>query len=451
MVTRLKKKHDISGVTEEEEAHEKLHGKSELVPKRELTEKHARKAHHKSDNVIMHTLGIVKQPRYTKTFAVAFILSAILYSFLYGLWKIPAIEFGINRLSAVGILDYLYLILISALAGLLFTLFKYGRMQSVKSGSALAGGGGLFAGIVSTVCPACQGISIAALGGTVAALPLAFLVPYMGLIQFITIFILGFALYLKANSIFTQTCISCKFDTKTEHKEKPSGKEPLLYQNHVFAAVVALALLLIINNFMITGAFTAAGASSANGGSITIKPGFEYGSKLTLKPMPLASGESPRFQGYKSIVKPLPTISELEMAASTGDVTQDIINNVIPRGTPWYGQEAGVSFADPVAAATLWGKGRAIQLNGDEQKRWERIVNSFTCDYCCGSPQQPTIITRCGCAHSIAAQGMAKWFIKNHGDKYSDEEIYGEMARWYALWYPGPTVKRIVQELQAAS
>ena len=491
MVTRLKKKHDISGMTEEEEAHEKLHGKSGLVPKRERTEKHAGKAHHKSGNVIMHTLGIVKQPRYTKTFAAAFILSAILYSFLYGLWKIPAIEFGINRLSAVGILDYLYLILISALAGLLFTLFKYGRMQSVKSGSTLAGGGGLFAGIVSTVCPACQGISIAALGGTVAALPLASLVPYIGLIQFITVFILGFALYLKANSIFTQTCISCnlgrsetssrssekrsfseipksfgfresqkallsaefdtKFDTKIVHKEKPSGKEPLLYQNHVFAAVVALALLLIINNFMITGAFTAAGASSANGGSISIKPGFEYGPKLTLKPMPLASGESPRFQGYKSIVKPLPTISELEIAASTGDVTQDIINNVIPRGTPWYGQEAGVSFADPVAAATLWGKGRAIQLNGDEQKRWERIVNSFTCDYCCGSPQQPTIITRCGCAHSIAAQGMAKWFIKNYGDKYSDEEIYGEMARWYALWYPGPTVKRIVQELQAAS
>ncbi len=24
----------------------------------------------------------------------------------------------------------------------------------------------------------------------------------------------------------------------------------------------------------------------------------------------------------------------------------------------------------------------------------------------------------------------------------------GRAARWYALWYPGPTVKRIVQEMQ---
>ena len=128
---------------------------------------------------------------------------------------------------------------------------------------------------------------------------------------------------------------------------------------------------------------------------------------------------------------------------------KDIVNNVIPKGTPWYGPEAGVSFDDPITAQRLWAGGRAIQLTADEQKRWERIVNSFTCDYCCGSPQNPTIITRCGCAHSAAAQGMAKWFIKNYGSKYSDEEIYGEMARWYALWYPGPTVNRIVQELQA--
>ncbi len=41
---------------------------------------------------------------------------------------------------------------------------------------------------------------------------------------------------------------------------------------------------------------------------------------------------------------------------------------------------------------------------------------------------------------------MARWFIKNYGDKYSDEEIYGEMARWYALWYPKGTIQRIIQE-----
>ncbi len=216
---------------------------------------------------------------------------------------------------------------------------------------------------------------------------------------------------------------------------------------------MVLVLLLVVNNFLITSAFATAGAYASNngGGSISIKPGFEYGSKMTLKPMPLAAGESPRFQGYRTIVKPLPTISDLSLSPPTGDVVQDLINNIIPRGTPWYGPEAGVNFDDAEPAAKLWGKARSIQLDSSQEARWSRIVNSFTCDYCCGSPQNPTIITRCGCAHSQAAQGMAKWFIKNYGDKYSDEEIYGEMARWYAAWYPGPTMKRIVQELEVAS
>ncbi len=223
-----------------------------------------------------------------------------------------------------------------------------------------------------------------------------------------------------------------------------------IYENNVvLVLLIGLVALLAVNGFMITTSYATAGSSSSiNGGSISLKPGFEYGSKTTLKPMPLATGEQPRFSGYKTIVKPLPTISELPIASPTGDVVQDLINNIIPHGTPWYGPEAGVNFDDAEPAATLWGKARTLQLDSVQEQRWSRIVNSFTCDYCCGSPQQPTIITRCGCAHSSAAQGMARWFIKNYGDKYSDEEIYGEMARWYAAWYPGPTVKRIAQELQ---
>ncbi|MBI4170965.1 MAG: hypothetical protein HY514_04670 [Candidatus Aenigmarchaeota archaeon] len=247
-----------------------------------------------------------------------------------------------------------------------------------------------------------------------------------------------------------------KIVKKRKHKEEHSGKGPFLYRNNIaFGALIVLVIMLAVNNFMITSAFAAATSSNFNrggsGGTISIKSGFEYGPKVTLKPMPLATGESARFDGYRSIVKPLPTISELEITSSTGDVVQDLVNNVVPHGVPWYGQEAGVSFDDPIQAQQLWAKGRGIQLGADEQKRWDRIVNSFTCDYCCGSPQNPTIITRCGCAHSAAAQGMAKWFIKNYGSQFSDEEIYGEMARWYALWYPGPTVKRIVQELEVAN
>ena len=224
-------------------------------------------------------------------------------------------------------------------------------------------------------------------------------------------------------------------------------KESLFSNNLVFGAVLILMLLLIINQLLIPQVFASFFSGGGATGSFNLG-NFQYGSKLTLKPMPLAQDEQPAISGYKSKVKSLPTISEISIQPSTGDAAQDLINNVVPRGTPWYGAEAGVSFDDPIGAQQLWAKGRAIQLSPEEEGRWGRIVNSFTCDYCCGSPKNPTIITRCGCAHSLAAQGMAKWFVKNYGDQYSDEEIYGEMARWYALWYPGPTVKRILQEIQ---
>ncbi len=223
-------------------------------------------------------------------------------------------------------------------------------------------------------------------------------------------------------------------------------EEPFIFKNnYLLAAVVALTFLLFVNQLLIPRAF-----GSVSGGAIINLGKFEYGSKITLKPMPLASGEEPAISGYNSKVKPLPTISELQTQPATGDAVQDLLNNIVPTGTPWYGQEAGVSFDDPINAQQVWGQyERSIQLSSTEQERWNRIVNSFTCDYCCGSPQRPTIITRCGCAHAQAARGMAKWLVKYHGDKYSDEEIYGEMARWYALWYPKGTIERIIQESQS--
>ena len=448
-MTLLKKKHGANEMTKEEkEDYEEHHTKPELVPKKDAATHASRKPSGKQ-GVLSNTAGILRQRKYTKIAAISILGFAVLYSFLYGLWQIPVLQIGFDRMTEVTLVDVTYVVLISVMSGLLVSLLRFKINEA--DGSKMVGIGGIFAGVVSTACPVCQGITFIALGSTVAAIPLGFLIPYLWVLQIATIFILGLSLYLTSSNIYAKTCISCEISKKTDHKH--TEKDPFLYRNNIaFGALVVLTIMLVINNFMITSAFAGAGAyASANGGTINIKPGFEYGPKMTLKPMPLATGENPRFQGYRSIVKPLPTISELSISPSTGDIAQDLVNNVIPRGTPWYGQEAGLSFDDPVAAQQLWAKGRGIQLSSDGQKRWERIVNSFTCDYCCGSPQNPTIITRCGCAHSQAAQGMAKWFIKNYGDKYSDEEIYGEMARWYALWYPGPTIKRIMQELEVAS
>lgn len=253
-----------------------------------------------------------------------------------------------------------------------------------------------------------------------------------------------------------------------EHAAKVERNPFTFFEKFTYGTVGLIAVLILLNQFQIsqvsglvsgnpsTGSFASSVSSapsklfgSSSGGVMKLGK-YEFGSKITLKPMPLASGEQPAIHGYKTKVKPMPTISELSLKPSTGDAARDLLNNVIPTGTPWYGQEAGVNFDDPISAQKKWATFRRLELSPEENQRWNRIVNSFTCDYCCGSPQNPTIITRCGCAHSAAAQGMARWFVKNYADKFTDEEIYGEMGRWYALWYPGPTIKRIVQEMQAA-
>ena len=412
------------------------------------------KALKEEKNILLTTVNILKQKKSKKILLMSMAIFLVVYSFLYGFWKIPFIEFGINRLSGIGFFDYLFVIAVSVLISVFLSLFLYERRNKLASVSSMGGVGGGFAGFVGAICPVCQSIGIVAFGSTLLNIPTAFLIPYLGFLKVASVGLLGMAVYFKADSIHNKTCKTCK--TKNEGHEKhmvethlhEKNKEPFLVRNNIaFASIIVLTLLVSMNNILIPKAFATTALSAGSGGTANLG-NFEYGPKITLKPMPLAQGEQPAIQGYRSKVKPLPTISELQMKPLIGNAAQDLVNNVVPTGTPWYGQQAGVTFDDPITAQNLWAKGRAIQLSPQEEQRWSRIVNSFTCDYCCGSPQNPTIITRCGCAHSLAAQGMAKWFIKNYGSSYSDEEIYGEMARWYALWYPGPTVKRILLEAQ---
>ncbi len=156
--------------------------------------------------------SIITTSRYGKIFLVSFVLLFVVYTFLYGIWRIPLVEFGINRSSEVGYIDYTYIVSIASLSSLLITMIKYERTEKLQSGAKFASIGGAVAGVVSAICPTCQGIAILAFGGTIASLPLTFLVPYIGLFQLITIMILALALYVKADSIYTEKCIGCNIE-----------------------------------------------------------------------------------------------------------------------------------------------------------------------------------------------------------------------------------------------
>ena len=127
-------------------------------------------------------------------------------------------------------------------------------------------------------------------------------------------------------------------------------------------------------------------------------------------------------------------------------------SEIIPTGTPRiYGEELGVKYEyvnanNPKVAnqviSFLGNIDRSETLEGEQLERYIDILynlnNGISCEYCCGaraiifSNGEPA----CGCAHSYAMRGVAKYLIKYHGEEFTDEEILEEVGKWKTLFFP---------------
>ncbi len=131
-------------------------------------------------------------------------------------------------------------------------------------------------------------------------------------------------------------------------------------------------------------------------------------------------------------------------ATTTSKITYD---DVIPKGVPAvYGSELGVSYDDvspndaqladqTIRRLSVYDNG--ITLSGDDLQRYISIVSQISCEYCCGA--QSIIFNdgkaACGCAHSAAMRGLAKYMIKNHPDA-TDDAVLEELGKWKTLFFP---------------
>ena len=243
-----------------------------------------------------------------------------------------------------------------------------------------------------------------------------------------------------------------------EHYEKKPAHPKIHLQKNQFSFmeklswgfVALVAVLIFFNQFQISQV-----SALVSGDSST---GINFVNQVSSSVKLIGSGKSgivigPQLNpdGRTTKLVEWTTISETPAPKNTGNPTQDAIAAVVPTGTPFYvlqGENAqkikGVSFDDPLTSQKVWasllgsrrfGTANTIQLTPEEEKRWQRLTSVFTCDFCCGGPNSVTTINRCGCAHSYAWQGMAKFFIKYYPD-YTDEQILGEMTKWKGLWYP---------------
>lgn len=126
--------------------------------------------------------------------------------------------------------------------------------------------------------------------------------------------------------------------------------------------------------------------------------------------------------------------------------------DVIPEGTPErYGEELDVSYDDidpndqrraNEAINDLAQIDRNTELEGEDLDRYVEVLyhehDGMSCEYCCGARSiifengEPA----CGCAHSFAMRGLAKYLILEHGDEMSNEEIIEEVGKWKVLFFP---------------
>ena len=235
-----------------------------------------------------------------------------------------------------------------------------------------------------------------------------------------------------------------------EHLAKTETKPLSFYEKLSWSFVALIGLLILFNQFQLSqvNALVSGGVSSVSSftksfSSGTLKLGSGNGG-VVVGPQLNPDGRTTKLVEWT-------TISETPATKSTGNPTQDAIAAVVPTGTPFYVLEGsgaekikGATFDDPITSQKVWasllgskrfGTANAIQLTPEEEQRWNKLTSVFTCDFCCGGPNSVTTINRCGCAHSYAWQGMAKFFIKYYPN-YTDEQILGEMTKWKGLWYP---------------
>ena len=124
-------------------------------------------------------------------------------------------------------------------------------------------------------------------------------------------------------------------------------------------------------------------------------------------------------------------------------------SEIMPSGIPKiYGKELGVNFdevseSNPQRAnaniAILSNLDRTITLTGNNMQRYIDITSQISCEFCCGAASiiRSDGSSACGCAHSFAMRGLAKYLITQHGKEYSDDEILEELGKWKVLFFPG--------------
>lgn len=122
---------------------------------------------------------------------------------------------------------------------------------------------------------------------------------------------------------------------------------------------------------------------------------------------------------------------------------------VLAKGVPdAYGAKLGISYDDvegAMAVLTRFDDGNPM-ADAALNARYVKIAGAISCEYCCGANSIifPDGKAACGCAHSYAMRGLAKYLLANN-PQISDEKILGELSKWKSLFFPQQSMAKAVQ------
>lgn len=329
---------------------------------------------------------------------------------------------------AYGITYAVTTILIILISGIsIATVVWLYRNSKLGKGKTLgANAGGLLAAAFGMGCPVCGAFLLSVIGVTGGLT----IFPLKGLeLKFLSLALLiGATVYALSRVRAAIHCKDC--EDITHHavaKVKPAGKRLIILPlEKLFIPI--LIILFATNQFFITKTTAAMGIS--DGGVIAQLFGIKKAATTTI----IAPKLNP--DGKTTSLVEQQTITEVPGNPNTGDAVADAKVVMMPTGKPFYAP-GDISFDDPINAQNKWGAYEdSITLTGNLQTRYNGLISSFTCNYCCGGPTNVTTIDRCGCRHAKAWRGMFKYMLQTYGDKYTDEQLKGEAYRWTGIWYP---------------
>lgn len=120
---------------------------------------------------------------------------------------------------------------------------------------------------------------------------------------------------------------------------------------------------------------------------------------------------------------------------------------VIPTGVPAiYGDELNVSYdGDPNEMISILRQYEDATLDKELKVRYINIGSNISCEYCCSAKTLifPDGTRACGCAHSSAMRGLAKYLLLNHPDEYTDEQVIDELAKWKTTYFPRQSTLKV--------